>query len=252
LKPLAGDHPRGSAGQAAAFPRFFRGFERFQEVAGRKISHRPSPRVEFVNCDLRLSRYPRPRAGRCVAPTPATADPRHVRRFHSHFVGFQGFAARKSFPSASGGAEFGAGNSRHGPAMRRAAIFPREAKTAASRSHRSGRVEGLDMGGFQRGQERTLPRIGIFRNKKVAILKARRRARVAGGRNPWNWRPNHRAAVGESGRLGAKRRSSGVISAHTEQASRRRQSEHRDHPARGPPRRGSAGSAQLAATARDS
>jgi hypothetical protein len=28
-------------------------------------------------------------------------------------VGFQGFAARKSFPSASGGAEFGAGNSRH-------------------------------------------------------------------------------------------------------------------------------------------
>jgi hypothetical protein len=34
-----------------------------------------------------------------------------------------------------------------------AAIFPREAKTAASRSHRSGRVEGLDMGGFQRGQK---------------------------------------------------------------------------------------------------
>jgi hypothetical protein len=34
-------------------------------------------------------------------------------------LGFQGFAARKSFPSASGGAEFGAGNSRHGPAMRR-------------------------------------------------------------------------------------------------------------------------------------
>jgi hypothetical protein len=68
-------------------------------------------------------------------------------------LGFQGFAARKSFPSASGDAEFGAGNSRHGLAMRRAAIFPREAKTAASRSHRSGRVEGLDMGGFQRGQK---------------------------------------------------------------------------------------------------
>jgi hypothetical protein len=99
-------------------------------------------------------------------------------------VGFQGFAARKSFPSASGRAEFGAGNSRHGPATRRAAIFPREAKTAASRSHRSGRVEGLDMGGFQRGQERTLPQIGIFRNKNVAILKTPRRARVAGAQNP--------------------------------------------------------------------
>jgi hypothetical protein len=103
---------------------------------------------------------------------------RHVRRFHSHFVGFQGFAARKSFPSASGGAEFGAGNSRHGPVMRRAAIFPRQAKTAASRSHRSGRVEGLGMGGFQRGQERTLPQIGIFRNKNVAILKTPRRAHI--------------------------------------------------------------------------
>ena len=50
--------------------------------------------------------------------------------------------------------------------------------------------------GFQRGQERTLPRIGIFRNKNVAILKTPRRARVAGGQNPWIWRPNHGAAVG--------------------------------------------------------
>jgi hypothetical protein len=180
LKPLAGEHPRGSAVPAAGVS------EILSIPRGCEAENFPSasPRVEFGNYGLRPSRYARPRVGRCVAPTPGTADPCHVRRFHSHFVGFQGFAARKSFPSASCGAEFGAGNSRHGPAMRRAAIFPREAKTAASRSHRSGRVEGLDMGGFQRGQETTLPQIGIFRNKNVAILKTPRRARVAGGQNP--------------------------------------------------------------------
>ena len=197
LSAEAGNHREAPLVRQRRFREFFRGFERFQGVARGKIFASASPCVNSstVVFDPRDMRDREPAGAPHKHQRPLICRLRHVRRFHSHFVGFQGFAARKSFPSASGGAEFGAGNSRHGPAMRRAAIFPREAKTAASRSHRSGRVEGLDMGGFQRGQERTLPQIGIFRNKNVAILKTPRRARVAGGQNPWIWRPNHRAAV---------------------------------------------------------
>ena len=56
------------------------------------------------------------------------------------------------------------------------------------------------MGGFHKGQKTTLPQIGIFRNKKVAVLKTPRRARVAGGQKPTSGAQIIGPRWGDSGR----------------------------------------------------
>jgi hypothetical protein len=55
-------------------------------------------------------------------------------------VGFQGFAARKIFVSASGGAEFGAGNSRRGPTV----IASSQELLAMTGSDGEGRIHQID------------------------------------------------------------------------------------------------------------
>jgi hypothetical protein len=75
----------------------------------------------FASGSARVGHYPRDMRDRETAGAPHKHQQplirrlRYVHRFQSHFVRFQGFAARKSSAPASGGAEFGAANSRRGP-----------------------------------------------------------------------------------------------------------------------------------------
>jgi hypothetical protein len=190
LSAEAGNHREAPLVRQRRFPECFLVLSDSKGLRGGKFSH--PPRRASIH-----QLWSRTVVTCATESRPVRRTNTRDRRFHSHFVGFQGFAARKSFPSASGRAPNSA------PAIcvtarlcaaRRS--FRGKRKRRLSRSHRSGRVEGLDMGGFQRGQERTLPYIGIFRNKNIAILKTPRHARVAGGQNPWVWRPNHRAVRG--------------------------------------------------------